>query len=112
MNKSAIDPATFAALKDMAGAEFAYELVDTFFEEAPRMLADLRESLSTHDADRFRRAAHSLKSNGMTFGALTLGSMAKGLELGGIGASTASALDLLDAEYGRVVVALKASRHG
>jgi HPt (histidine-containing phosphotransfer) domain-containing protein len=45
------------------------ELVDTFLAEAPSMLADLRESLASGEAERFRRAAHSLKSNGNTFGA-------------------------------------------
>ena len=37
------------------------------------MLADLAQSLAALDADRFRRAAHSLKSNGNTFGALSVG---------------------------------------
>lgn len=107
-----IDAATFAALKDMAGAEFADELVDTFFEEAPRMLGDLREASPAGDADRFRRAAHSLKSNSMTFGALKLGAMARALELGGIDDATGAALTALDAEYARAVDALEALRHG
>ena len=68
-----IDPTTFAALAQMAGADFVDELVDTFLEEAPQMLADLRAAAAEHDADRFRRAAHSLKSNAMTFGALSVG---------------------------------------
>ena len=59
------------------------ELVDTFLTEAPSMLADLRESLADGEAERFRRAAHSLKSNANTFGALTLGALAKDLELSG-----------------------------
>ena len=42
----AIDSATFAALRDTTGAEFVRELVDTFLDEAPRMLADLREALA------------------------------------------------------------------
>ena len=112
MSEPTIDPATFAALKDMAGSEFADELVDTFFEEAPGMLDDLRASVSPPDAERFRRAAHSLKSNSMTFGALPLGAMAKSLELGGIDTSTSSTLDALEAEYARVVDALTAMRHG
>ena len=57
------------------------ELVDTFLEEAPRMLDELRAALAAKDADRFRRAAHSLKSNSNTFGALKLGAMARDLEL-------------------------------
>jgi HPt (histidine-containing phosphotransfer) domain-containing protein len=102
-----IDPATFDALKDMAGPEFAAELVATFFEEAPTMIADLESAAGAHEADRFRRAAHSLKSNCMTFGALELAGMAKALELGGIGANTSADVAAIEAEYARVVVALK-----
>jgi HPt (histidine-containing phosphotransfer) domain-containing protein len=107
-----IDPATFAALQDMAGPEFADELVATFLEEAPTMFADLREALAANEAERYRRAAHSLKSNANTFGATTLASMAKALELGGIDASSPASIEALDAEYARVVEALKALRHG
>ena len=35
---------TFAELQASAGAEFVAELVDTFLEEAPRMLAELRDA--------------------------------------------------------------------
>ena len=112
MSEPTIDPATFAALQDMAGPEFADELVATFLEEAPTMFADLRASLAATDAESYRRAAHSLKSNANTFGATTLAAMAKAVELGGIDASSPAALDALDAEYARVTDALKALRHG
>ena len=112
MAEPTIDPATFDALKDMAGAEFVDELVGTFLEEAPQMIADLRAAKAGGEADRFKRAAHSLKSNSMTFGALTLGGMAKALELGGLASSTDDALDALDAEYARVVVALQGMPRG
>ena len=69
MPSPTIDRATFAELEQTAGAEFAVELVDTFLTEAPTMLADLRRALAVGDADAFRRTAHSLKSNGNTFGA-------------------------------------------
>jgi len=108
-----IDAETFAALRDTTGSEFARELIDTFLTEAPSMLADLRESLADGDADRFRRAAHSLKSNGNTFGALTLGTLAKDVELSGVVAVKArgpSPLAGLEAEYLRVAAALAALR--
>ena len=84
MTGPTIDRATFEALEESAGADFVRELVDTFLVEAPAMLDDLRSALAANDAARFRRAAHSLKSNSMTFGALTLGGMARTLELGGL----------------------------
>ena len=111
MNSSAIDRAIFTELQETAGAEFVNELVDTYFEEAPGMLAELRSAHAERAADRFRRAAHSLKSNSNTFGALTLGQLARELELGGLREDTAL-LDALEAEYTRVVAALKELRHG
>ncbi len=103
-----IDLDTFTALGDMAGAEFVTELVDTFLEEAPRMLAELHAAYTKGDTETFRRAAHSLKSNSNTFGAMQLGSRAKALELEGLAATSLAALDALDAEYARAAHALKA----
>ena len=111
MHESVIDPATFAELQGAAGAEFVSELVGTFLEEAPGMLADLRAALAVRDAERFRRAAHSLKSNGLTFGAGTLAAMARELELGGLAADT-TRLDALEREYDRTAAALKELCHG
>jgi len=106
MSATPIDAATFAELQDTAGAEFVSELVGTFLEEAPQMLAELRAAMADASADRFRRAAHSIKSNANTFGALRLGEMARQLELGGLPADAAP-LDALQAEYQRVAAALQ-----
>ena len=113
MTASTIDRATFDALKDTTGADFVVELVDTFLEEAPAMLAELRRASAAGDADAFRRAAHSLKSNSNTFGALTLGSLARELELGGIpkAAEGGGGIDALEQEYARVAAALVELRH-
>lgn len=115
MTSSAIDPARYAELQETAGAEFVAELVDTFLEEAPGMLAELRAARAATDANRFRRTAHSLKSNSHAFGALTLGALARDLELSGMSADVARdvvRLDALEAEYARAAVALKALRNG
>ena len=104
-----IDRATFEALEQTTGADFVRELVDTFLQEAPAMLDELRNALAAKDADKFRRSAHSLKSNGNTFGALTLGTMARELELGGMAAVIergGQPLDELAEEYSRVAAAL------
>jgi histidine phosphotransfer protein HptB len=110
----ALDRATFEALKETTGAEFALELVDTFLQEAPPMLNELRHALAAKDADKFRRTAHSLKSNSNTFGALTLGAMARELELGGVAKvieSGGQPLDALAQEYSRVAAALIELQH-
>ena len=111
MSAATIDHATFAQLQETAGGQFVAELVTTFLEEAPRMLAELRSAQAAASAERFRRAAHSLKSNSNTFGALRLGEMARELELGGLIADAAP-LDALDAEYARVATALKSLCNG
>ena len=105
----AIDRATFAHLETTTDRDFVRELVQTFLAEAPAMLDELRSALAANDGERFRRAAHSLKSNSNTFGALALGAIAKELELGGVGPVQAAAgapLDALANEYARVARAL------
>ena len=106
MNQATIDMAVFAELQEAAGAEFVAELVATFLEEAPAMLAELRAAQAAGNADAFRRAAHSLKSNGNTFGATRLGEMARDIELGGLVANVAP-VDALDAEFQRAAAALR-----
>ena len=115
MDESVIDKAVYADLQDTAGAEFVAELVDTFLEEASGMLAELRSARADAHAERFRRAAHSLKSNGNTFGALRLAALARELELKGLDADPArdaAALGALEVEYAQAAAALKTLRHG
>ena len=113
MTAATIDTATFAELQASAGADFVGELIDTFFEEAPTMLVELKSALGANQAEPFRRAAHSLKSNANTFGALALGGMARELELGGLDAGKAlGALERLGQEYQRAAAALTELRHG
>jgi HPt (histidine-containing phosphotransfer) domain-containing protein len=115
MTSPTIDHATFDELKDTAGAEFAVELVDTFLAEAPGMLSELRRAFGANDADAFRRTAHSLKSNGNTFGARAFAAMARDLELGGMApvrAASGKPLDALASEYARVASALTELKHG
>lgn len=115
MSDSAIDLPTFRALEETAGAAFVAELVDTFAAEVPLMLAELRSALAAADGERFRRAAHSLKSNCSTFGALALGAQARALELAGLDADPAHdavAIDALEAGCSRVAAALQALAHG
>ena len=78
------------------------------------MLNELRHALAAKDADKFRRTAHSLKSNSNTFGAHTLGAMARELELSGVAKvieSDGQPLDALAQEYSRVAAALTELQH-
>jgi HPt (histidine-containing phosphotransfer) domain-containing protein len=106
-----IDTSVFRELQQTAGAEFVTELVATFLEEAPLMLSELRSARAAGNAERFRRAAHSLKSNSHTFGATALGAQARALELGGL-ADDDTPIDALDAAYARAAAALQELARG
>ncbi len=107
MPSSTLDLSVLAELKETAGEEFVHELVATFLEEAPAMLAELRSALAAQNTDAFRRTAHSLKSNSHTFGAMHLGELARALELGGLPTASEAALDTLESEFAKVQAALQ-----
>ena len=110
MTVAAIDDKVIDELEQTTGAEFVRELVQVFFEAAPVMLAELRNAQAERAAERFRRAAHSLKTNALTFGANKLAELARALELGGIPDAT-SDLDALDAAYAAAIAAIKSRAH-
>ncbi len=60
-----LDPAALGELREIGGDDFVSELIDTFLADAPPLLSALRGS----DVEEVRRAAHTLKSNGLTLGA-------------------------------------------
>ncbi len=76
-----LDMSAFEELKQMSGADFIDELVDTFLEDAPKLVEEMKSSLQSKDSEAFRRAAHSLKSNSATFGATRLSVLAKEMEM-------------------------------
>jgi HPt (histidine-containing phosphotransfer) domain-containing protein len=112
MSAAIINLATFTELQDTAGAEFVDELVGTFEEEAPELLAEMRRARDAGEAKAFERAAHSLKSNASTFGAQALATQARALELGSLAAGTDDALAAVEAAFLQAVQALKDLRHG
>ncbi len=75
-----LDSHVFANLKATMGADFIGELIDTFLEDSPQLIAEMKRAHAANDMDSFRRAAHSLKSNSNNFGALQLAAQAQELE--------------------------------
>ena len=107
---AAIDPKKFADFRETMGADFIGEVIAVFNEDAPELLKNMEQALAGNDAELFRRAAHSLKSNSAAFGAVTLAGLAKELEmLGKEGRLTGAAEKVAQvaAEYQRVQQALK-----
>ena len=42
-----IDKTTFDELKEMSGDEFINELIDTFLEDAPKMIAEIKSAYAS-----------------------------------------------------------------
>jgi CheY-like chemotaxis protein len=110
-----LDPAALENLLAVVGGEFDFlaELIDSFLEEAPQLLAELGQFVKEGDAAGVRRVGHSLKSNGTDFGAPTFASLCKELEMMGKSGTLDGAADLsaqVVTEYEKVEAALNAVR--
>ena len=113
MSENPIDQATFSELKEATGDDFVAELVMTFLDEATDMLSDLRSAAENSDADSYRRAAHSIKSNASTFGASALAELARKIELGPFPDDGDQAdADALEDEFQRSAEALRSMIDG
>ncbi|MFN3809703.1 MAG: GAF domain-containing protein [Roseateles asaccharophilus] len=104
---SLIDHAILARLRQSAGQDFVAELVQAFAEDAPGLLQELERAQAAGEAGRFMSAAHALRSNVLTFGALGLGEAARVLEHEGLPADPA-ALHTLSTGLAPLVAALRA----
>jgi HPt (histidine-containing phosphotransfer) domain-containing protein len=108
-----IDRGVLDSLLDSVGGdgEFLSELLATYFEDSPQLFSTMHDSLSRGDAEEFRMAAHSLKSNSANFGAMSLSRKAKALEDMGKSNDLQGAGDSLkdaEEEYAKVKSALEA----
>jgi HPt (histidine-containing phosphotransfer) domain-containing protein len=111
MSEAVIDQTTYDDLKKMVGEDYIGELVETFLEETPGLLYEMRLALEDGDSEVFCRSAHSLKSNGASFGATQLASLARDLEYMGRDSQLEEAgpkMPELEAAYARAAEAMKA----
>ena len=106
-----LDASAIEGLKDLGGDEFVAEVIATFLGDAPALVATLRTTYEQGDAEGLRRAAHTLKANGQTFGAGRFAELCRELErqarheeLDG----TAALVDRIEREYLAVEKALAA----
>jgi PAS domain S-box-containing protein len=89
---------------------FVRELISTFLSDAPHLVGALRSSLEQDKTEQLRIAAHTLKSNGRTFGATALASLSEELELSAQKRTLVGADELvtqIEDEYARVESALE-----
>jgi signal transduction histidine kinase/CheY-like chemotaxis protein/HPt (histidine-containing phosphotransfer) domain-containing protein len=104
-----LDQAALERLRATMGAGFLDELLTTFVEDSRELVGAMRRALTERNTDSFRRAAHSLKSNAASFGAMTLSIRARELEaLAKSGSLDGAAVrvERLAAECERVAAAL------
>jgi len=114
---SALDTAVLGELRESVGddPEYLAELMDDFLADAPDQLESLRRAATAGDATTARRAAHTLKGNGRTFGAGELASLCEQAEAAATAGELDSVLarvDEIDREWARVRSALLAFRDG
>ena len=76
------DMSAIDKLLDLVGGDqnSLAELIDSFIHDTSSLLADVRKSINTDDAELLCRAGHTLKSSSRDFGALTLSDLGKQLE--------------------------------
>jgi HPt (histidine-containing phosphotransfer) domain-containing protein len=75
-----LDASAIESLRELGGEEFLAEVIDTFLSDAPALVASLRATREQGDAEGLRRAAHTLKANGQTFGAGGFSELCRELE--------------------------------
>jgi PAS domain S-box-containing protein len=97
-----LDASAVESLRELGGPDFLAEVIDTFLNDAPALVATLRTTYEEGDAEALRRAAHTLKSNGQTFGAGAFSELCRELELRARSETadgTAELVDRIEREY-------------
>ena len=90
--------------------EFLREIVGIFLEDTPQRIAELAQGLAAGDAQKFTRAAHSIKGSAANLGAAALRAVAEKLEhqsrTDGLGAVTPLVAEI-KAEFARAETELR-----
>jgi CheY-like chemotaxis protein/HPt (histidine-containing phosphotransfer) domain-containing protein len=116
MDKTAIEREALESLREMAGenaSEMLIEVIDSYLEDAPKLLHTISTAIAQGDAAALRQAAHTLNSTSATLGATTLSKFCKELEATGRAGTVEGALERLPqlaAESERVKAALQVER--
>jgi CheY-like chemotaxis protein len=109
-----LDPAALQKLRGTLGKQadaMLPGLIENFYKDAPKLIADAHRTLEQKQTVELRRAAHTLKSTSATFGAMALAALARELEFKARDGALEGAGELLtriQAEYARAKAALQA----
>ncbi len=118
ITKTHVDPKALHKLQDMLGepaSEALAEVIDSYLENAPKLIEAIRTAVSCQDAASLQQAAHTLKSSSAALGATTLSQLCQELEAIGQAGTVISGTERvsqLEAEYEEVRTALQAERYG
>ncbi len=115
---AAIDLQALGKVRAMLGestSQLFAELIDTYLNDTPELLATLRAAAARGDATTFRRAAHKLRSSSVFLGATTLAGLCDEVEQVARAGTTANSTEWVrrtEAEFARVKDALELERAG
>jgi len=106
---AAVDQDVLDELEHSVGDDRAFlrDLVETYLEDSPRLIGEIRAGISVGDVQRTNRAAHTLKSTSASLGALGLSALARELETL-TSVATTQAEDLASPEIGALVNVIRA----
>lgn len=109
-----IDPKALQELRDFLGetaSETLAEVINSYLNDAPKLLEAIRAAISGRDAVALQQSAHTLKSSSATLGAASLSQICQELEvMGRAGTVAGGAVKVaqLQIEYESVKSALEA----
>src|SRR4051812_9419899 len=111
-----LDSAALDTLLDATGGDPAFlaEMIDAYLDDTVGLFETIDGALAGGRPDELRRAAHSLKSNSATFGAMTLSAICREIEERSaseeLDAGLPALIEQARAEYARVRDALQITR--
>jgi len=114
----AIDAQAIGKVREMLGEsvpQLFAELIDTYLNDTPELLATMHAAVARSDATALRRAAHKLKSSSVFLGAMILARLCDEVEqVAGTGTTDNSTewVQRTEAEFARVKNALELERAG
>jgi HPt (histidine-containing phosphotransfer) domain-containing protein len=114
VEQAIIDMPTYTQLKEVMGADFITELIDTYNLETASLIQQLSQALINSDAVSFGRIAHSIKSSSASLGVLGFSQQARELEMMGKGNDLTGAdkkVDQLAADFNSVKRCLEELRN-
>jgi len=99
------------ALQQPGAPDLLEKIVTLFLDDAPRLVRSMRDAIAAGDGGALQHAAHTLKSDSATLGALELSELCKQTETQARAGCLADAdhwIDRIEDEYARVRAALPA----